>query len=49
MIVDRGSDTNQVWKTANANAEPYDIVWHRITNGFGAAGHVGRESTLLKK
>ena len=33
------SDTNQVWKTTNANAEnPYDIVWTRKSNGFFANG-----------
>ncbi len=32
------TDTNQVWKTTNANADPYDIVWKRKANGFFANG-----------
>ena len=34
------TDTNQVWKTTNANADPHDIVWQRKTNGFYANGGV---------
>jgi len=36
MVIDK----NQVWKTTNANADPYDIVWQRKTNGFYANGGV---------
>ncbi|MCL4872385.1 MAG: hypothetical protein KJ063_25770, partial [Anaerolineae bacterium] len=32
------SDTNQVWKTTNANADPYSIKWERKANGFFANG-----------
>ncbi|WP_295103870.1 hypothetical protein, partial [uncultured Candidatus Kuenenia sp.] len=32
------SDTNQVWKTTNANADPYSIKWERKANGFYANG-----------
>jgi hypothetical protein len=32
------SDTNQVWKTTNANADPYSVKWERKSNGFYANG-----------
>ena len=34
------SDTNQVWKTTNANADPYSVKWERKANGFYANGGV---------
>lgn len=32
------TDTNQIWKSINANADPHDVTWTRKGNGFFARG-----------